>query len=86
MATSDVDDHDAAHVDWSQLDGTREYTCTCAICEHVFRSHAKVVLRVRMPALFLSRKPCPSCGAHDLRRASSDPESMTIGAPERTKP
>jgi hypothetical protein len=51
-------------------------TCTCKECGAIFRSHSKVVMD---PVPFImARRPCPGCGAHELRSARSDPESFTI--------
>lgn len=66
-----------APIDWSAHDRHPEHTCTCR-CDFVFRSHTKFVGGER-PGI-VSHKPCPGCGrTDDLRRASSDPETMAIG-------
>jgi hypothetical protein len=72
-------------IDWKRFDRLSESTVTCR-CDAVFRSHAKFVM-VSMgpgagPGLY-TRKPCPACGSHLARRASSDVESMTIDAAEK---
>jgi hypothetical protein len=67
----------AAEIDWKVFDPYPENTLYCR-CGSVYRSHSKFVIRPA-PGL-LARKSCPKCGKHDdLRRASSDPEAMTIG-------
>jgi len=64
-------------IEWRAFDPYPENTVYCH-CGAVFRSHTKAVMRP-VPRI-ISRKSCPSCGKDDdLRRASSDPERMTIG-------
>jgi len=66
-------------IDWTIFDGQPEDTCTCK-CGRIFRSHSKIDMqRFKL----ISRKPCPACGkADNLFKASSDPESFGIGAPD----
>ena len=66
----------ASEIDWSRFDRFSESACEC-ICGVRFRSHAKIIT-TPSPNL-LSRRPCPSCGGVRMVRASSDPETMTIG-------
>ena len=71
-------------IDWSVFEGHLEDAVVCFGCDCVFRSHAKLVLYMEHWVLY-SQKPCPQCGGHRLKRATSDPEVMTIRAEkERT--
>lgn len=64
-------------IDWSRFDAMSQMDCACR-CGATFRSHASIQM---LPAPHLvSRLPCPRCGGFELQRASSDPESMTVGA------
>lgn len=62
-----ADEWDYIKPDWP------EDTVECR-CGKVFRSHG----RYSMTKGLISKKPCPSCGKHELRRLSSDPEPMII--------
>jgi hypothetical protein len=62
-------------IDWTPFDKLPESTCTC-VSGHTFRSHARTVMGPK-PSL-VSRRPCPACGTIALRRAASDPETMTL--------
>lgn len=65
-------------IDWEPLHqyGKQEIECRCG---KVFRSYAKGVSHDGSFRLF-TETPCPSCGSdNDVRRASSGPESWTIG-------
>ncbi len=62
---------------WKTLDGVvPEDTCEC-ICGAVYRSHAKFAMLDTGPCIY-PRKPCPACGKHELRKASSDPEIQRL--------
>lgn len=67
----------AASVNWSDL-GQVFQTLYCR-CGMVYRSHHKLV-RKNDSFVGVAEKPCPDCGEHtNIRRASSDPESYSIG-------
>lgn len=62
-------------IDWTRFDKYPEDTCFCG-CGAVFGSHVKFT-----NGTMHSRKPCPGCGktSRHLRKASGEPEFMTIG-------
>ncbi len=62
-------------IDWSVFDAMPESTCECR-CGATFRSHVKFV--TIEPRGLQSRMPCPACGGHAMRRATTDPETETI--------
>lgn len=63
-------------IDWSAFDTFPESVVTC-VNDHTYRSHAKMVAGTEHMDL-IARRPCPTCGIVNIRRASSPPESFTI--------
>ncbi len=69
---------DVAAFDWSPFDKYSHNTCYCR-CGTVFRAHSRFFKDYGL----VTRTPCPGCGKNsDVRRASSDPETFTIGKKE----
>lgn len=68
--------------EWTRFDAFPENTLTCG-CGRVYRSHSRFS---HIGSMIEPRWPCPGCGSRDdIRRASSDPELMTIsGTPQAT--
>lgn len=65
-------------IDWRPSHQWPPDTIECR-CGAVFRSRAKGVTHEGRFTIFLET-PCPTCGADaDPKRASSDPETWTIG-------
>jgi len=67
----------APPIDWRSHDQFSEHTLTC-VCGAVFRSHSKAVMLDGGWSI-QSRRACPVCASHTVRRAESDVETMTIG-------
>ncbi len=67
---------DVPVIDWSNHDKYSEDTVTC-ICDVTYRSHSKFVMSCDEPGIY-SRRPCPSCGSHKLKRSAGDSELQTL--------